>query len=343
MEISVIEQMGFSGYFLIVWDFIRFAREHGIPVGPGRGSAAGSLVAYALRITDIDPLQYDLLFERFLNPERISMPDIDIDFCMRRRGEVIQYVSEKYGRGPRGPDHHLRHAWPRKAVIRDVGRVLGLPYAEVDRIAKLVPDRPEVATLKDGPRESTGPRRARSSAITEVARDPRHRPRARRACPPRLRCTPPGVVIADRSRSRNCVPLCTDQRRRGHHAVRHERSSRSSGLLKMDFLGLRTLTVIDDALKIDPSGRAADLDIDDLPLDDPKSSALFCDGRTSGRLPVRVERHARPAAAGRSRDSFEDLAALNALYRPGPLDAGMVDTFIKRKHGREQVDLHPAR
>ena len=328
MEIGVIERMGFSGYFLVVWDFIRFSREHDIPVGPGRGSAAGSLVSYALRITDIDPLQYDLLFERFLNPERISMPDIDIDFCMRRRGEVIQYVSEKYGR-----DHVAQiitfGTLAAKAVIRDVGRVLGLPYAKVDRIAKLVPDM--TRSLGEAAREV-------DSLKAEVERDPEIKQivevgKRLEGLTRHASKHAAGVVITPQP-IEELVPLCKTN---DDEVITQWDMTviEKLGLLKMDFLGLRTLTVIDDTLKI-LRRQGTDLDLDSVPLDDASVFRLFCEGRTSGIFQFESSgmrdmlRRATPS-------KFEDLAALNALYRPGALSVGMVDTFIKRKHGRERV------
>ena len=327
-ELEVIERMGFAGYFLVVWDFIRYSRENQIPVGPGRGSAAGSLVSYSLHITDVDPLQYDLLFERFLNPERISMPDIDIDFCMRRRGEVIQYVNEKYGR-----DHVAQiitfGTLAAKAVIRDVGRVLGLPYAKVDRVAKLLPDMTK--SLAEAARE-----------VDSLAAEVRNDPEVRQVVEVGSRLEgltrhasmhAAGVVIAPQPMD-ELVPLCKTSddeviTQWDMKVVEH------LGLLKMDFLGLRTLTVIDDTLRtLALQGRP--LDLDAVPLDDPAVFALFCDGRTSGIFQFESSgmrdmlRRARPS-------KFEDLAALNALYRPGALSVGMVETFIKRKQGRERV------
>jgi len=330
-EIQVIERMGFEGYFLVVWDFIRYAREQGIPVGPGRGSAAGSVVSYALRITDIDPLQYDLLFERFLNPDRISMPDIDIDFCMRRRGEVIHYVSEKYGRD-RVAQIITFGTLAAKALIRDVGRVMGVPYAKVDRIAKLVPDM--TRSLAEAARDV-------EALAAEVASDPevktivdvgsRLEGLTRHAS-----VHAAGVVITPRPLD-ELVPLYKVTKGDDEQIMTQWDMNvvESLGLLKMDFLGLRTLTVIDDAVKI-LRHEGVDLDLDNVPLDDPEVYRLFCEGRTSGifqfesRGMTDLLRRARPS-------KFEDLAAFNALYRPGALSMGMVEEYIQRKLGKKKV------
>jgi DNA polymerase-3 subunit alpha len=330
-EIQVIERMGFAGYFLVVWDFIRYAREQGIPVGPGRGSAAGSVVSYALRITDIDPLQYDLLFERFLNPERISMPDIDIDFCMRRRGEVIHYVSEKYGRD-RVAQIITFGTLAAKALIRDVGRVMGIPYAKVDRIAKLVPDM--TRSLAEAAREV-------DALAAEVASDPdvkkivdvgsRLEGLTRHAS-----VHAAGVVITPGPLD-ELVPLYKTTKGDDEQIMTQWDMNvvESLGLLKMDFLGLRTLTVIDDAVKI-LRHQGVELDLDSVPLDDPEVYRLFCEGRTSGifqfesRGMTDLLRRARPS-------KFEDLAAFNALYRPGALSVGMVEEYIQRKLGKKKV------
>ena len=327
-EIEVIKRMGFAGYFLIVWDFIRHAREQGIPVGPGRGSAAGSIVSYALRITDIDPLQYNLLFERFLNPERVSLPDIDIDFCMRRRGEVIQYVSEKYGR-----DHVAQiitfGTLAARAVVRDVGRVMGIPYAKVDRIAKLIPDMT----------------RSLSSAATEVAAladEAENDPEVGQIIEVGSRLEgltrhaslhAAGVVIAPRP-IEELVPLYKTNK--DEVATQWDKDViEELGLLKMDFLGLRTLTVIDDTLSM-LRLLGVELDLDNLPLDDPETFELFCDGRTNGIFQFEsggmkdLLRRAQPT-------KFEDLAAFNALYRPGALSVGMVEEYIQRKRGKKEI------
>ncbi|MGE5233556.1 MAG: DNA polymerase III subunit alpha [Acidobacteriota bacterium] len=329
-ELQVIERMGFPGYFLIVWDFIRYAREHSIPVGPGRGSAAGSLVSYALRITDIDPLQYDLLFERFLNPERISLPDIDIDFCMRGRGQVIQYVSEKYGRD-RVAQIITFGTLAAKAVIRDVGRVMGVPYAKIDRIAKLVPDMTK--SLGEAAREIEALRNEVQSdpeiqRIVEVGS--RLEGLTRHAS---LHAA--GVVITPQPID-ELVPLYKTSK--DEIVTQWDKDVvEKLGLLKMDFLGLRTLTVIDDTLKL-LKLQGVELDLDAVPLDDAATYRLFCEGRTNGIFQFEsagmkdLLRRAQPS-------KFEDLAAFNALYRPGALTSGMVEEYIQRKTGRKKVRL----
>lgn len=327
-EIEIIRRMGFPGYFLVVWDFIRYAREEGIPVGPGRGSAAGSLVAYSLRITDIDPLRYELLFERFLNPERISMPDIDIDFCMRRREQVIRYVEEKYGR-----DHVAQiitfGTLAAKAVVRDVGRVMGLPYGKVDRISKLLPDmtRSLAEAAKDVP-----------TLAAEVDRDPevkrivevgsRLEGLARHAG-----VHAAGVVITPRPIA-ELVPLYKTNR--DEITTQWDKDViEGLGLLKMDFLGLRTLTVIDDTMK-QLALQGVELDLDHLPLDDAETYRLFQEGRTSGVF--QFESSGMRDLLQRAQPSrFEDLAAMNALYRPGALSVGMVEEYIQRKLGKKRV------
>ena len=337
-EIELIKQMRFAGYFLIVWDFIRFARDKCIPVGPGRGSAAGSLVSYSLHITDIDPLQNDLLFERFLNPERISFPDIDIDFCMRRRQEVINYVTERYGRdnvsqiitfGTMGA----------KAVLRDAGRALDIPFAEVDRIAKLVPNVLNI-TLRDALAQSPELRQAqeRDPRITELLSvAERLEGLARHASTHAA-----GVVISPQP-LQEIVPLYKSNK--DEITTQYAMDDLEKiGLLKMDFLGLTTLTVIDDCLRLIEGTRGETLDLDGLPRDDAPSYELLGKGLTSGifqfesRGMTDILRRARP-------NRLADLTALNALYRPGPIQGGMVDDFIARKTGRKKVtyELPPLR
>ena len=329
-EIKIIQQMKFSGYFLIVWDFIRFAKQKGIPVGPGRGSAAGSLVSYAMEITDIDPLAYGLLFERFLNPERISMPDIDIDFCTRGRGEVIQYVTEKYGREQVAQIITFGTLGAR-AAIKDVGRVLDVSYADVERITKLIPTMPLNIKLAEA--------RKMEPQIDELARK---EPRMQEVLDVALRLEgvarnasvhAAGVVIAPQP-LRELVPLYKtnkDEIVTQYDMVGLEKL----GLLKMDFLGLTTLTIIEDALELIKRHQNVTLRVEDLPVDDPKTyESIFSKGYTSGVFQFEsagmrdILRRYQP-------DRIEDLIALNALYRPGPM--GMIDDFIDRKHGRKEV------
>jgi DNA polymerase III subunit alpha len=329
-EIKMIQQMKFSGYFLIVWDFIRFAKQKNIPVGPGRGSATGSLVAYAMEITDIDPLEYSLIFERFLNPERISMPDIDIDFCTRGRGEVIQYVTEKYGR-EQVAQIITFGTLAARAAIKDVGRVLDVSYADVDRITKLIPTQPLNIKLKDARKmepqlDELAAKDPRIKEILDVAQ--RLEGVARNAS-----VHAAGVVISP-APLRQIVPLYKtnkDEVVTQYDMVGLEKLD----LLKMDFLGLTTLTIIADALKLIERHRGVTLRVEDLPLDDPKTyQEIFSKALTSGIFQFEsagmrdILRRYQP-------DRLDDLIALNALYRPGPMD--MIDDFIERKHGRMEV------
>jgi DNA polymerase-3 subunit alpha len=329
-EIKMIQQMKFSGYFLIVWDFIRFAKQRGIPVGPGRGSATGSLVSYAMEITDIDPLEYSLIFERFLNPERISMPDIDIDFCTRGRGEVIQYVTEKYGR-EQVAQIITFGTLAARAAIKDVGRVLDVSYADVDRLTKLIPTQPLNIKLKDARKmepqlDELASKDPRVKEVLDVAQ--RLEGVARNAS-----VHAAGVVISP-APLRELVPLYKtnkDEIVTQYDMVGLEKLD----LLKMDFLGLTTLTIIADALKLIERHRGVALHVEDLPLDDAKTyQEIFCKGLTSGIFQFEsagmrdILRRYQP-------DRLDDLIALNALYRPGPMD--MIDDFIERKHGRMEV------
>ncbi len=329
-EIRMIQQMKFSGYFLIVWDFIRFAKQCGIPVGPGRGSAAGSLASYAMQITDIDPLQYGLLFERFLNPERISMPDIDIDFCTKRRGEVIQYVTEKYGR-EQVAQIITFGTLAAKAAIKDVGRVLDMSFGDVDRITKLVPPTLNIK-LKDAITQEPGfadlsRQDPRVKEVLEVAQ--KIEGMARNAG-----VHAAGVVISPVP-LKELVPLYRTNR--DEIVTQYDMAGLEKlSLLKMDFLGLTTLTIIQGALELIKHHRGITLEPEDFPLDDAKSYELFSKGHTSGVFQFEspgmrdILRRYQPSRV-------EDLCALNALYRPGPIQGGMIDDFIDRKHGRKQV------
>ena len=328
-EIELVKQMRFAGYFLIVWDFIRYAREQCIPVGPGRGSAAGSLAAYSLHLTDIDPLQHGLLFERFLNPERISFPDIDIDFCMRRRAEVINYVTEKYGRenvsqiitfGTMGA----------KAVIRDAGRALDIPFAEVDKIAKLVPNTLNI-TLEEALKQTSELRQLRENdpRVADLLQVAGHLEGLVRHASTHAA----GVVISPQP-LQEIVPL---------YKVKDEITTQYAmddlekiGLLKMDFLGLTTLTVIDDCVKLIETTRGEKLDLDNLPPNDEQSYAMLGKGLTAGIF--QFESRGMTDILQRVKPSrLADLTALNALYRPGPLQGGMIDDYIARKSGKKRV------
>ena len=329
-EVAMIKKMGYPGYFLIVWDFIRFAREQGIPVGPGRGSAAGSLAAWALRITDVDPLYYDLIFERFLNPERVSLPDIDVDFCERRRGEVIAYVTDKYGR--ENVSQIITFGTMKaKAVIRDVGRVMDLPYADVDRIAKQIPPALDMTLDKALAENPTLREMARTdSRVNDVLEMGKRLEGVSRNAGVHAA----GVVIAPGPIS-DYAPLFRSNRDEITTQWAMKEVERV-GLLKMDFLGLSTLTLIRDALSEIKRTEHVDLDIDNLPLDDARTYQLFVDGQTYGIFQFEssgmreILRRAKP-------QRLEDLIAMNALYRPGPLKGGMVDDYINRKAGRSEV------
>jgi DNA polymerase-3 subunit alpha len=329
-EIKLIGQMRFAGYFLIVWDFIRYARAQGIPVGPGRGSAAGSLVSYALRITDVDPLEYDLLFERFLNPERVSMPDIDIDFCMRRRSEVIEYVTGKYGRANVAQIITFG-TMAAKAALKDVGRALDLPYGDVDRLAKLVPNQINIeldeALAQSGQLRAAIEGDERFRDVLEVAK--RLEGLARHASTHAA-----GVVISPQPLT-DLLPLYKTNR--DEITTQYDmKGLERLGLLKMDFLGLTTLTVLSDTVKLVAANRGVTLDLEALPLDDAASYQLFVRGDTTAIF--QFESHGMRDILRRYQPArLEDLTALNALYRPGPIQGGMVDDFINRKHGKKKV------
>ena len=329
-EIKMIQQMKFSGYFLIVWDFIRFAKQAGIPVGPGRGSATGSLVSWAMEITDIDPLAYDLIFERFLNPERISMPDIDIDFCTRGRGQVIQYVTEKYGREQVAQIITFGTLGAR-AAIKDVGRALDISFGDVEKVTKLIPTMPLNIKIKDARKmepqlDDLARQDGRVKEVLDVAL--RLEGMARNAS-----VHAAGVVISPEP-LKDLVPLYKtnkDEVVTQYDMVGLEKL----GLLKMDFLGLTTLTIIDDALKLIERHRGTKLRIEDIPLDDKKTyETVFSKGYTSGIFQFESS-GMRDILRRYQPDRLDDLIALNALYRPGPMD--MIDDFIDRKHGRKEV------
>lgn len=335
-ELSIIRKMGYSGYFLIVWDMVHFARSRGIYVGPGRGSAAGSLVAYSLGITDIDPLQYGLLFERFLNPERVTMPDIDTDFCFERRGEVIEYLTEKYGK-----DHVAQintfGTMAAKAAIRDVGRAMNIPLAEVDKLAKLIPGELGIS-LERAVETSLELRQMidqdeRYQQLVEVAKTIEGMPR-------HVSTHAAGIVIAKEPLV-NYLPLqrTTD----GGIATQFPMQTvEELGLLKMDLLGLRTLTVIGDTVNLINETSGQDFEIRNIPLDDPLTYELLGRGDTIGVFQLESS-GMRAILKNLKPERFEDIIALVALYRPGPLGSGMVEDFIARKHGKKPVTyVHPA-
>ncbi len=330
-ELKVIKGMGFPGYFLIVTDFIDYARSRDIPVGPGRGSAAGSLVAWSLGITNLDPIRYNLLFERFLNPDRISLPDIDIDFCFEKRDEVIRYVTGKYGKD--NVTQIITFGQMRaKACIRDVGRALDMPYGDVDRIAKLVPNQlnitieealeqePRLRELKDRDRKV----RELIEAAIALEGLPRH-----------ASTHAAGVVISNRPLV-EYLPLYMNQKDEVVTTQYSMKDVEKIGLVKFDFLGLKTLTVIDKTVKLVGANRGESVDMDSLPLDDPATYRLLASGNTNGVFQLESSglkdllRKLKP-------ETFEDLVAAVALYRPGPLQSGMVDDFINRKHGKVPI------
>jgi DNA polymerase-3 subunit alpha len=334
--------MGFAGYFLIVADFIRWARENGVPVGPGRGSGAGSLVAYSLFITDLDPLEHELLFERFLNPERVSMPDFDIDFCMDGRDRVIDYVAGKYGR-ERVSQIITYGTMAAKAVVRDVGRVLGMSYGFVDRIAKLIPF--ELGITLDAALEKE-PELKRLYQAEEEVRNLIDLARSLEGLTRNAGMHAGGVVIAP-SVLTDFTPLYRDASG-GNVVTQFDKDDvEAAGLVKFDFLGLRTLTVIDRAVQLINRERAADsqpLDIGRLPMHDAATFALLKSCRTTAVFQLE-SRGMKDLIRRLQPDCFEDIVALVALFRPGPLQSGMVDDFINRKHGRSDAPidyLHPS-
>ncbi len=340
-ELGVICQMGYPGYFLIVADFIRWARQNGVPVGPGRGSGAGSLVAYAMEITDLDPLEFDLLFERFLNPERVSLPDFDIDFCMEGRDRVIEYVAGKYGR-ERVSQIITYGSMAARAVVRDVGRVLGHPYGMVDRIAKLIPFELGM-TLERALRESeelaqADREDAEVHALLDLAR--RLEGLARNAGK-----HAGGVVIAP-SALTDFTPLYCEPGG-GNVVTQFDKDDvEAVGLVKFDFLGLRTLTIIDVAVRSVNRERVAagadPIDVNQLPKDDQETYALLQRCATTAVFQLE-SRGMKDLIKRLQPDCFDDVVALVALFRPGPLQSGMVDDFIDRKHGRSRVEYpHPA-
>jgi DNA polymerase-3 subunit alpha len=334
-EIGVITQMGFPGYFLIVADFIQWAKENDIPVGPGRGSGAGSLVAYALKITDLDPLQYDLLFERFLNPERVSMPDFDVDFCMEKRDRVIEYVAEKYGR-EKVSQIATHGTMAARAVVRDVGRVLGHPYGFVDRIAKMIPFEVGMTLEKALEQEEELRRYAEEDeevgTLLEMARKLEGMSR-------NVGKHAGGVVIAP-SELTDFAPLYCEPGGAGLATQYDKDDVEAVGLVKFDFLGLRTLTIIDWTVKAVNAIRRErgdpDLDISTIPLNDADTFKLLKDCATTAVFQLE-SRGMKDLIRRLQPDSFEDIIALVALFRPGPLQSGMVDDFIDRKHGRAKV------
>lgn len=345
-ELSVIVKMGFAGYFLIVWDFIRHAKEKQIPVGPGRGSGAGSLVAWALKITDLDPIPHDLLFERFLNPERVSMPDFDIDFCQDRRNEVIDYVAEKYGKNNVGQIVTYSQL-SAKSVIKDVGRVMELPFAEVNELTKLIPGLLNGKKVTIDQALELEPRLRQVQDEKPVYKDVIRIARALEGLNRQTGMHAAGVVIGDQPLW-DYVPMCRGKD--GELVTQFAKDEvEQAGLVKFDFLGLKTLTVIANAVRhirkrqdAGPQGPNAQFDIDAIGLGDAKVYDLIASGDTDGVF--QLESSGFKELLKRLKpDRFEDIVAAVALYRPGPLDAGMVDDYIARKHKRKQIIyVHPS-
>ena len=332
-EIQMIKQMGFPGYFLIVWDFVRYAKEHSIPVGPGRGSAAGSLVAYCLDITDVDPLQYDLLFERFLNPGRVSLPDIDIDFCVRGRGDVINHVADLYGR-----DSVCQiitfGTLASKAAIKDVGRALEVPYAEVERIAKLIPPPVRGRNVSIGQALEQVPELRKEMETNPQVKEILQIAQRLEGCARHSSVHAAGVVISPLP-LQELIPIAVSGKE--ELTTQYVMSDlEKTGMLKMDFLALTALTVINDCLTSIKQSLGEEIKWSDIALNDAKALAVFAEGRTEAVFQFEssgmqeICRKLKPKG-------LEDLAALNALYRPGPLDGGMVDEFILRHHGKKSV------
>ncbi len=331
-ELSVIKKLGFSSYFLIVWDFVNYAKSSNIPVGPGRGSAAGSLVSYCLGITDVDPLRWGLLFERFLNPDRISMPDIDIDFCMEKRDKVLEYVKKKYGE--RSVAKIITFGTlSARAVVRDVGRVLGFSPKEVDRIAKMIPQSPSMEidrALALEPRlKEEMDKNPQVRKLINIAR------KLEGLC--RHASTHAAGIVITPDELTEYIPLYKNERENEITTQYAKDELEALGLLKMDLLGLKTLTVIDTTLKLIELYKGEKLDLKHLPLNDEKTYHLLQSGATSGVF--QLESSGMRDLLRRLKPSrFEDLIALVALYRPGPLGSGMVDDFIERKHGRKPIE-----
>jgi DNA polymerase III subunit alpha len=332
-EIQMIKQMGFAGYFLIVWDFVRYAKQHSIPVGPGRGSAAGSLVAYCLEITDVDPLQYDLIFERFLNPGRVSLPDIDIDFCVRGRGAVINHVADLYGR-----DSVCQiitfGTLASRAAIKDVGRALEVPYADVERIAKLIPPPVRGRNVTIGQALEQVPELKREVEVNPQVREIIEIAQRLEGCARHSSVHAAGVVISPLP-LQELIPIAVSGKE--ELTTQYVMSDlEKTGMLKMDFLALTALTVINDCLISIKQLLETEINWPDIALNDAKTMAVFAEGRTEAVFQFEssgmqeICRKLKPKGV-------EDLAALNALYRPGPLDGGMVDEFILRHHGKKSV------
>ncbi|MBM4358944.1 MAG: DNA polymerase III subunit alpha [Deltaproteobacteria bacterium] len=340
MELDVIVGMDFPGYFLIVWDFIRFAKENGIPVGPGRGSGAGSLVAYAMRITDLDPIGHALLFERFLNPERVSMPDFDVDFCMDRRDQVIAYVAEKYGKSSVGQIATF-HELKARSVIKDVARAMALPAPEAQRVANLVPEKGPGQTYTIAEALGIEPKLKAASEVDPTLRELLTQAQKLEGLTRHAGMHAAGVVISE-GPLWNHVPCFKNGDILVAQFAKDE--VEAAGLVKFDFLGLKTLTVIDIAERLvnaRPDRRGEPLSVGALPLDDPKTFALLQSGETTGVFQLESS-GMQKLFKGLKPDKFDDIVAAVALYRPGPLGTGMVKSYVECKHRRQEITkLHP--
>lgn len=332
-EIRLIQQMGFPGYFLIVWDLVRYARSRGIPVGPGRGSAAGSLVAYCLRITDVDPIQWDLMFERFLSPGRVTMPDIDIDFCVRGRQEVINYVSEFYGR-ENVSQIITFGTLASRAVIKDVGRALDMKYSDVEKVAAMIPPPIRGRNVSIADAINRNPDLKRAIETTPQIAELIDLARRLEGCARHASIHAAGIVISPQP-LHDLIPVYKTPK--GEITTQFALADlEKTGMLKMDFLALTTLTIIDDCLKMIQAQTGETLDMTKIPLDDPATFALFASGETDAIFQFESE-GMRDLCRRLKPEKLEDLVALNALYRPGPIDSGMVADYIERRQGRRRV------
>lgn len=335
-ELGIIEQMGFSAYFLITWDFVHFAKTHGIPVGPGRGSAAGSVVAYALKITELDPIRHHLLFERFLNPERYSMPDVDIDFCIERRGEVIDYVSKKYG-ADKVCQIITFGTYAAKAAMKGVARVMDIPYARSNQLASLIPNEPKThiddAMLDGMELKKIYDEDPEVKRLVDMAK-------AIEGIKNNVGTHAAGVIIAHKPLN-EIVPV--QPSKDGIIVTEYPMADLEKlGLLKMDFLGLRNLTMIHKTMDLIKRRQGIEFDIDSIPLDDKPTYDMLIKGDTDGVFQLESS-GMKKLVKDLKPDVFEDLGALVALFRPGPLQAGMVDDFVERKHGRKEITYpHPS-
>ncbi|HWL89143.1 MAG TPA: DNA polymerase III subunit alpha, partial [Polyangiaceae bacterium] len=344
LELDVISKMNFPGYFLIVWDFIRYAKENGIPVGPGRGSGAGSIVAYAMRITDLDPIPYNLLFERFLNPERVSMPDFDVDFCMERRDQVIAYVQKRYGETSVGQIATFAEL-KAKSVIKDVARSMGITPIEAQALANLIPRKSPAETYTIAESLEVEPKLKAKYETEPITRELVDQSRKLEGLTRHAGKHAAGIVISE-GPLWNHVPVFRDEKSGAYVTQYYKDDVEQAGLVKFDFLGLKTLTVIDIATRLinarpDIQREKRTFDLSTIPLDDKATYALLGSGETKGVFQLESS-GMQQLFKDLKADSFEDIVAAVALYRPGPLGTGMVQDFVNRKHGRAPIaKMHP--